>query len=209
LEIIELAEAILARQEETNASILEIFKTGSQVFLNRDKDKDFVVVCTGYGQRMSRNKIEHEGKKYDFYIYDEEALARSLDFSSSGSYFEREMEEKLYNYFRDSNIKQTVYGSPSIQWSMMDHREKYISHIRDMFNSRRDPVGRPTYHFITDPWMVGKIFVHYYVILRMYENNSAEITPDIIRDVSLLYGRDPRSGPIIDWVRERLREVEL
>jgi hypothetical protein len=208
VEIIELAEEILARQEETNASIIEIFKTGSQTFLNRETDSDFVVVCRGYVQRMSRNKIEYEGKKYDFFIYDEKAYIKSLDFSSSGNYFEREKEDKLYNYFSDSNIKQIVYGSSSLQWSMMDHKEEYITHIRDMFNSRRDPIGRPTYHFIIDPWMVGKLFVHYYVILKIYENNSAEITPNIIRDVSLLYSRDPQSEPIIEWVREKLREVK-
>jgi hypothetical protein len=201
-----LVQSILDEQEETGASILEIFKTGSQLFTDRETDVDFVAVCSGYQQRRGRVFRKIDGTRYDVIIYDQAAMLKSLDFSSE-FYFWREKSEKLYNYTRDSSIRQTVYGSPSFEWSMMDHRDEYVAYISERFNETKDADGRNPLYSMADPWKMGKLLVHYYVVLKMCENGRAEITPEIASDASLLYSQSPEAQPVVEWVLTKIKEA--
>jgi hypothetical protein len=202
-----LVQSILDEQEEIDASILEIFKTGSQLFTERETDVDFVVVCSGYQQRRGRVFRKIDGVKYDIIIYDQAAILKSLDFSSE-FYFWREKSEKLYNYTRDSAIRQTVYGSPSFQWSMMEHKEEYLSYIAKRFNKNKNIDGSNPFYSMVDHWKMGKHFVHYYTILKIYENGKVEITPEIIKEVELMYSQSPEAQPSIEWVLAKIKEIE-
>ena len=46
--IINEVNKILVSQNETSTTILEIFKTGSQLFIENPSDLDYVVICENY-----------------------------------------------------------------------------------------------------------------------------------------------------------------
>jgi hypothetical protein len=195
MDIKALAELILDRQKEKDATIIEIFKTGSQIFLDRKKDYDFVIICKNYNQRRTREVVEENGLKYDIIIIDENAVKASMDFNNL---FYVHKDIKLFNYLFEKNIRQTIYGNFELDWSMLQHKEDYLGFIKERFN-------KTNYDILKDPWRVGKSFVHYYVILKIYENNKVELTEEIINNVSLLYGSTIEAKPIIDWIFNKLK----
>jgi hypothetical protein len=189
MNIKQLAENLLIKQKEDNAVILEIFQTGSNVFnLGREKDNDYVIICENYGQRKRREFVLDNNIKYDILIMDKKAVLASLDFDD---YIYIQNDIKLFSYFYDDNIRKTVYGNANLNWSMLNHKEKYIKYIKDRFATTK-------YHILPDPWRLGKHLVHYYVVLKIYENNKAELTEQILLDIETLYSGTEVSMPIIE-----------
>jgi hypothetical protein len=197
MDIKQLAESLLMQQQESNAVILEIFQTGSNVFnAGRTNDNDFVVICQNYGQRKRRDFIIQDGVKYDILIMDINAVKASLDFDNTTYVYQ---DVKLYSYFYDIGIRKTIYGNSNLGWLMLDHKLKYINYIKNKYNSSN-------YHLLKDPWRVGKGFVHYYTVLKIYENNKAELTEQMLLDIKTLYGSTEAANPIIEWTIAKLKE---
>lgn len=189
---------MLVSQKETEATILEIFVTGSRVFLERNTDQDFVAICRNYKQRRTRRSFERGGIVYDIVIIDETAVSASFDFSDL---FYVPKEIKFFNYMFDKNIRKTVYGGVELNWSMLDHKQEYLAFIKDRFNNKSN-LG-----ILKDPWRMGKSFVHYYTILKIYENNKVEITEEMLNNITLLYGGTEEAKPVIDWVFAKMNEL--
>lgn len=199
MDIKEIAESLLQQQEENEAVILEIFMTGSNVFeLDRDTDKDYVVICDKFGQRRRRIITTIDGVKYDVLFLDKKATIAALDFNNK-IYIDKGYDNKLYNYFYDEQFRRKIYGDSGIQWSVLEHKKEYMSFVRDKMT-------KSNYHVLKDPWVLGKFFVHYYMILKIFENNSVEMTEQMKNDIKLLYGRTEQAGPIIQWIISKLLE---
>jgi hypothetical protein len=197
MNIKKIAERLLIEQKEDNAVILEIFQTGSNVFdVERKKDDDYVVICENYGQRKRREIIIENDIKYDILIMDKKAVEASLDFDD---YIYIKNDIKLFSYFYDVSIRKTIYGNSNLNWSMLDHKNKYIDYIKNRFASTK-------YHMLPEIWKFGKHLVHYYVVLKIYENNKAELTDQMLLDIKSLYDTTEASIPIIEWVMLNLRE---
>jgi hypothetical protein len=197
MNIKKIAEKLLIEQKEDNAVILEIFQTGSNVFdVERKKDDDYVVICENYGQRKRREIIIENDIKYDILIMDKKAVEASLDFDD---YIYIQNDIKLFSYFYDVSIRKTIYGNSNLNWSMLDHKVKYIDYIKNRFASTK-------YHMLPEIWKFGKHLVHYYVVLKIYENNKAELTDQMLLDIKALYDTKETSLPIIEWVILNLRE---
>jgi hypothetical protein len=197
MDIKQLAESILQEQQENQAIITEIFKTGSSVFnLNRNTDKDYVVICKNFGQRKRRSIVTVEGIKYDILFFDELAYKASLDFNNT-SYVNNDT--KIFNYFSDDKLRPEtiIYGDSKIRWSMLEHKKEYLEFIRNRFQSSR-------YNILKDPWKIGKTLVHYYIILKMYEDNKVELTDEILHNIELFYNLSPQCAPFIDWIKSKL-----
>jgi hypothetical protein len=187
-----IAEDILLKEREEDAVILEIFETGSQLFVDRDTDYDYIVVCKDYMQRYRRTRVEDNGKKLDIVFIDEKAVHARLDFNDL-HYLK--LNEKIYNYFFESNIRKTVYGSFDIDWNMLEHKEEYLSYIKKTYLSlKKHPNSR----------IIGKSFVHYYIILKIFENNKIEITEQMTEDIELLYSGSQECESIIQWIDSQL-----
>jgi hypothetical protein len=196
MNIKEIAERLLVEQKEDNAIILEIFQTGSNVFgVKRKKDDDYVVICENYGQRKRREIVIENDIKYDILIMDKKAVEASLDFDN---YVYIQNDIKLFSYFYDVSIRKIIYGNSNLNWSMLDHKAKYIAYIKNKFASTK-------YHILPSPWKFGKHLVHYYVILKIYENNKAELTDQMLLDIKALYDTTEASMPIIDWIMLNLK----
>jgi hypothetical protein len=186
----EIAEDILLKEKELEATILEIFETGSQLFVERNNDLDYVVVCKNYKQRRKKNLIQVDGITYDILFIDELAVYATLDFDEL--YYVNE-KVKIYNYFWEKNIRKTIYGSFDIKWNMLDHKDKYLAYIKDRYNKAQMSIHK-------DKWKLGKIFLPYYIILSIYKNNKVEITDDMLKDIIQLYSKTEESISIISWI---------
>ena len=194
MDIKSYVENLFIKQRETNAVILEIYETGSQLFREEPHDLDFQVVCSGYSQRFTYNKITEDGVDYDIFIIDKIALSRELTFGNP-NYFKKDL--KLWNYFHA--IRKSIYGDCKLPYDMLSYEDTYISYIKEHFSNRLK-TGRPL------PKTHGKMYVHYYIILKIYENKNTTITDDMKYDLELLYSNSELSYPIIDWVISNLQE---
>lgn len=187
MDIKQKADEILFAQQEENATILEIFKTGSQLFIENPHDLDFIIVCDGFTQRRRKVFFEEDGLHYDLIFIDKKAVAAQLNFSDD-SYIHYKI--KLYNYFYA--LKETVFGGYDDGWDIFEQEESYFEYIKKHY---AEGVGK-----LTVKWKVGKLFVHYYVILKMYINGSTEITSEMMEDIQILYSRTEAATPIIEWI---------
>jgi hypothetical protein len=102
----EMFEEILSEQN-SEATILEIFKTGSQIFRDNPGDLDYVAVCENYKPVYSRKHKKIDGKTYDLLIKDEREIIKSLNCNpEDGDYgFASTI---LYNYFIP--LRKIIYG---------------------------------------------------------------------------------------------------
>lgn len=194
----EIAEDILLKEKELEVLILEIFETGSQLFVDRDTDLDYVVVCSNYKQRRKKNVVELDGKKYDILFIDEVAVAAALDFDEL-YYVNKEV--KIFNYYFERNIRKTVYGDFNINWNMLEHKDKYLAYIKDRYLNK----SQMPRHI--NRWKMGKSFVPYYIILNIYKNNKVEITPTMLADIQQLYSRNEASESIIEWIDQEIEKI--
>jgi hypothetical protein len=188
-------EGLLVQQKETEAVILEIYKSGSQLLRSEPHDLDFQVVCSGYKQRFTYNKVSEDGVDYDIFIIDKEALIRELTFGNT-NYIQRDL--RLWNYFHA--IRESVYGDCGIVYDIFDHEDQYLSYIKDSY-LKRVSSGRPL------PRTHGKLYIHYYMVLKIYQNHSVEITEGMRSELDLLYNNSDLAQPIMDWVIEELDKL--
>jgi hypothetical protein len=192
----DLAQRLLTEQKEDTAVILEIFQTGSNVFgVGRIKDDDYVVICENYGQRKRRTVVFENNVKYDVLIMDIKAIKASLDFDD---YIYIPNDVKLFSYFYDISIRKTIYGNSNLNWSMLNHKAKYLDYIKKRFASTK-------YTVLVEPWKFGKHLVHYYAILKIYENDKVELTEEMLSEIKILYDSTEAGKPIIDWVFNKLK----
>jgi hypothetical protein len=183
----EIVDKILEEQKETNAEILEIFKTGSQVLSSTNGDKDFVVICKNYTKNRTKQIVNKDNINHDIIIIDEKAMYSCLDFSDTSLVHK---DVKFFNYFFEKNIRETVYGGIDIKWSMLEHKEEYIKYIKEKYR-------RVRLLNINNVWKIGKVFVHYYIVLNILKNNKVEITPQMKFDIDLFYSRSANAEPLI------------
>lgn len=183
----EIVDKILEEQKETNAEILEIFKTGSQVLTSINGDKDFVVVCKNYTKNRTKQIVNRDNVNYDIIIIDEKAMYSCLDFNDTSLVHK---DVKFFNYFFEKNIRETVYGGIDIKWSMLEHKQEYLNYIKERY--KRFPSLK-----LNNVWKIGKVFVHYYIILTILKNNKVEITPDMKFDINLFYSKNPNAEALI------------
>ena len=104
--ILELYKELL-KEKNSNAEIIEIYKTGSQIFRENPHDLDYVAICRNYTDLYSRTHKKIDGQIYDMIIKDESEIKKSLNFDGSDKEdgFETSF---LYNYF--TPIRETIYG---------------------------------------------------------------------------------------------------
>lgn len=188
---------LLLQQGETDAVVVEIYKTGSQLFKEGGKDLDYCVICTGLKQRYVMNIAREEGVIYDFFILDVTAVEAQQDFNDM--YY---ITPKIKIYAYTTQVKEVIYGGYNNGWDMMEHEEDYKKYLKDRYDNTLVTIIRGT------NYRHGKFYAHYYLILKMYENQKAELTESMISDVNILYTqRDQSRNDIIDWVIAELDKI--
>jgi len=188
----ELYESILAKQN-SNSIILEIFKTGSQLFRNDPSDLDFIAICENYEKEYHRETLIIDDVKYDLIIQDTKTVERLISFESyikSTDFYTA----ALYNYFY--SIRETVYGSYNIDWDIFECENIYIKYLKGMYkNTIGKRIKKTT---ITKSW------VHYYIILKIFKNKSLLIDSEMKKDILQLYYGGDACKKIVDWVESEL-----
>jgi len=184
MNIKEKVEEILTNQLEDSV-ILEIYKTGSQLFSDTPKDLDYVVICDNFKQRIRKVIVKDGEESYDIMLYDREAMLKQLDFSNT-DYVRKQL--KLYNYF--ICFRDKVYGDSNIDWNMLDHKEEYLDFLRYEYHKTQALKRDVTRH--------SKGYVHYYIILKIYDNNKIEITNQMLEDIITLYNGGEQVRAIVE-----------
>lgn len=185
-------EKILAEQSE-EAKILEIYSTGSQIFRDTPSDLDYVVICEGYSQRR-RQVVLRLDKTYDIMIYDKKAMLKQLDFNDSNYVEER---FKLYNYF--VCFRDTMYGNWDLDWNILDYEEDYRKYLWFSYDRTISRLINKVPH--------GKLFVHYYIPLKIFKNKKVEITEEMKQDILKLYEGGEQVLPIIEFIEAELFKI--
>ena len=189
--IYKMAKAILDKQGY-QTEIIEIYGTGSQLFRDDPSDLDFVVICEHYPLLRQKFFAKENGKLYDFMFYDKDAMIDQLKF---GDFQFLAEELKLFNYF--VLFRNTVYGRWDFEWDIFERKEAYMEFMRKRY---MDSVGkRVKREKHTKGW------VHYYIVLKIFENNKIEITEDMLKDIRALYYSEDHH-PIIEWIETCLFE---
>jgi len=199
MDIKKYLDNLLLQIGELDAVVLEISKTGSQLFKDGPKDQDYRVVCTGLQQRDVRANIEVEEIVYDFFIFDVSAIQAQQDFNDK--YYIREY-IKMFAY--TTQVKEVIYGGFDTGWDMLEHEEEYKKFIKNAYDTTLDTIIRGT------NYRHGKFYVNYYIILKIYENQIAEINEDMVKDIQTLYlKKDETRDVIIDWVIAELDKIPV
>lgn len=175
--------------EGTGATILEISKTGSQLFKEDPNDLDYTVVCENFTEARAKFNADIDGVHYDFFMYDKEALLKRLDFNDNTYDI-----VKLYNYFQE--IREVVYGTFETNWSLLDHKQDYLNYLKIRNDSTPSRYRK------------SRDYVHFYVVLKMIDNSSIVITEQMIEDVNNLYYTVGNYEESILWVTEQLSSLE-
>lgn len=178
------------------ALVVEVFKTGSQLFRDNPVDLDYVIICENFPEGYKRKKVQIDGLSYDFIFRSKEDYIKLLnfDFNDDGGY----EHSALYNYFY--NVKEIIYGKWEYGWNILDFEEVYKSKLKDLYYKT---VGkRVLRNHITKGW------VHYYIILKIFDNNSLDITDEMLRDINTLYtATNGEAIPIINWIESQINKI--
>jgi hypothetical protein len=78
---------------------------------------------------------------------------------------------------------------------MLEHKEEYLNHLKENYANLKKFSNRHK---------IGKSFVHYYIILKIFENNKIEITEQMTEDIELLYSGSQECESIIQWIDSQL-----
>jgi hypothetical protein len=199
MEIKQIVEKVIQDQKENNATILAIFLIGSSLFFERGTDKDYIVICKNYTQRLTKRVVEQDGVKHDFFIFDEEGAKALLDFNEHNYINNR----KIFNYLFDTSLRKPLYGSWNYQWSVLEHKEAYRAYMKDILFNKYDVdelVKRQKLFFL------GKDMVHFYLVSQIYKHNKVEVTPEMIETMKVLYERKEPAETIIKEIIEEFRK---
>lgn len=180
-----------------NTEIVEIFKTGSQLFRDKPGDLDYVVICKDFPENYKRLTTYIDGNKYDLFFQSIEDYTSLLDVSDSNNDlgYGRTI---LFNYLY--SIRQTIYGNWENTWDILDHKDSYKRKLKELYyNTIGKRISRNN---ATKGW------VHYYIILKIFENNSLEISSEMLEDINTLYtAKDGEAIPIIEWIESQINKI--
>jgi hypothetical protein len=187
MDILKKIREELVQQKEPNAYVQELFKTGSQLFRDAPADLDYVAVCQGYTQRRRKVVFIEDGDYYDVTLISPEAVLAQLDFNDSGY---THYKTKLFNYL--FLVKDVVYGSYIPDWDIFEHEAEYKAYIKEHYlNGVGKSINKKNF---------GKFFVHYYIIQKIYERQSLEVTPEMLADIKHLYAKTEEADEIINKI---------
>lgn len=174
-----------------NSTILEIFKTGSQLFIDTPTDYDYVAVCDNFSKSYFRVHFMVCEDDIDLIIIDKNAVIDQLNFETFNII---KLSNKLYNYMYQ--VKEVVYGEDTLNYDILQYKNEYIEYLRSRYVNSAGKLVNKT--------KISKMFVHYYIILKIYENNCVEITEQMLIDINKLYAGGEQVLPLIEWVEEKL-----
>lgn len=184
-------EEYLNNIQETEAEIIEIFKTGSQLFRDNPTDLDYYVICNNFLQRRKKVRFEEDGIVYDIIILDKIAQEHQVDFEDN--YYLPEA-LKLFNWW--FLFKENVCGYSNTYWDLLGAETQYKEYLKDRYINS---IGKRV-----DRTRGSKQVVQYYMPLKMYDNQSTEVTNEMKEVGRKLYEGGEQVLPIIDWVEEQL-----
>lgn len=180
---------------DSNSTILEIHGVGSQLFRENPNDYDLIVICDNFSLKRKKKILKIDNKTYDIAFYDLQSFINQLTFLETD---DLHFAHRLFNYAYSLRI--ILEGNINYNWNIFDYREQYLSLIKTVYY---EGIGkRVNRSRFTKSW------VHYYIILKFYENNNTTITPEMLQDIRTLYDAvDGSQIPIIDWIEEKLNQI--
>ena len=93
-------------------------------------------------------------------------------------------------------IRDVIYGGVDLNWNMFEHQLEYMAYLNQ---HHIDTLGKSKVKY-----KYGKYYVHFYVIIKMFENNNTAITETMLADILTLYNATTECNPLIDWIISKL-----
>lgn len=178
-----MANNYISSLEGHDIDIVFIVRVGSKALLGHGEDEDVLVCCMGYPKDYERVKLVDGDETYDVLFANDVFLYKAFDYTNQDS---KVKSFRLYNYFHA--ISDKVYGEP-LEYNMLLQKDDYLRFIKEHYSDR--------YSMDRLNSRMGKMFVHYYTILKIFENDKIEITQEMKDDIEILYKCDDSSLPII------------
>lgn len=184
------------QENQYDIEIIEIFETGSK-FLGYEMPLDVDVVIIGknvvdfFLMGQMRFKKEIDDITYDLVFIDEKLAKKRLNFEFIMPY---EKNQILYNYFY--SFRKKIYGDSKLNFDFFNEKNRYMPFMKDLF---QETIGKAN-----DKWKIGKSFVHYYLILKFYENESFDIDNKMKEDIAKLYSGLEDCSDIILWIEQNI-----
>lgn len=174
--VLKMVHQILSQRCESDYSILEISKTGSKLFLERDSDIDYKVICSNLSQKII--KYYDVESKIDIIILDIEMLKFFLDF-------------KIENYNSLYNIqelfKEVIYGDSSIDYDFWSTKEKYLEFLKKNYKNIQN----------------NKEFWWVYLPFKFAHQGNTTVTAEILQVIKDSYNNSI-SQETFEWLKNQL-----
>lgn len=173
-----------------------ILQVGSSLFSNKPRDLDFFCISSNL-KKATRKKVDYEGYLLDIIVLNENEYADRMVLETRPPY------HNLYNYqnlIAKIEYVQEGYVLPKFDMFNKEIKQKYLKMIA--YNYLQTLGCSIQKHFYS------KAFTHYYIIMKFYENNSSELTEEMLININKLREKEEGYGQIIDEVDEFLRTYE-
>lgn len=177
-------------------TVLAIIKVGSQLYYDNPADLDYL--CIVKEPTPKKEFLEIGNKTVDLLILNE------IDYSNKINLTETLPKHCLFNY--QLTFSKTVYKKDNYNLVLFDMFDKNIKikYLDILKPHYQNTLGRAIY----DP-ILGKFYVHYYLILKMYEQNSAELAKEIIDDIISLRKSDNNVRGLIARINNYFKSNEI
>jgi hypothetical protein len=195
-----MIETIINNIMEENSytgSILEIFPTGSQMFKYGDvNDLDYIVILDFFEEKHMRIKKEVNNNQYDVLFLDAQAVRDRMDFKYNTA---KERNYLLFNYFYA--IRETLHGEKFYDIDILANKDKYLFVLKHRYdNTLNRAIVKRNF---------AKNFVHYYIVLKIFENNKVEINNDMLIFINRLYSFDDDAINHVIEMIESIPQIDL
>jgi hypothetical protein len=192
---LEIINNILEKENIQDSNVLEITNIGSRL-LNKQNpgDMDYFITVNNLFEKSFRSHFKIKKESLDLFFGDYNLLKDRLELNKMKEFDKFNI---LYNYAYSPGIKNIVYGDSGLTFDFFGHKTKYIDIVKELYHSS---IGRRPYSL--GKYKLGKIFSHYYVIVKFYDNNTLEITTEMQSDLDRLY-----ETPVDSSSKEEYRSI--
>ena len=172
--------------------VLHVIKTGSQIFIATPHDLDFIVVCdkvikhTAGIKERARRHTQYKGFDFDFIFVTPSFLKKAYMFDPTIP-----LGVLIFNYMYSSPFAQVVYSAPGESMAAPDifdpdYQTKYRTAINEYITLSVN-VYKSLKELGDLEKFTTKIFVHPYVLFKIFTESTEASYPSIKEGASRIY----------------------
>lgn len=169
-----------------------ITKIGSSLFYDKPQDLDYFCVSANR-EKADRIKIESENGVLDLLILTPVELMNKLNF------IDTYQAHSLYNY--QLAKPEVLYKDDTF---ILEPFDMLNPNIKDLYLNSITEYYKGTLGLSIHKHRHSKMYTHYYLILKMYEDNTVEFTPEMVQTVKQLRDKTDGYEEIVEEIHIKL-----